>query len=129
MQHLQPSDYLLGQHKDSLKTETPLAGVEQVLQRGTQQPHHHHVALGLVAVVVELNETLLATELLDDAGLVDELRVLGLLLFLRSCQPYRFERMDLLGLHIVDQVHIAEGARTDAVAHQVLVEEQPAGQV
>ena len=53
MNELNPTYELVRQQEDSLEAELPVAEVEEVLQAGPQQLHHHHVVLALAAVVLD----------------------------------------------------------------------------
>ena len=50
---LDPADELVGEQQDGLEAELAVAEVEEVLQAGPQQLHHHHVVLALAAVVLD----------------------------------------------------------------------------
>ena len=40
-----PGDKLICQEQDSLETEPPRAEVEEILEAGAEQLHHHHVVV------------------------------------------------------------------------------------
>lgn len=51
-----PTDHLIGQHQDCFDGEPPGAEVEEILQRGSQQVHHQHVVISLLAVPSETKQ-------------------------------------------------------------------------
>ena len=52
MDELNPAYQLIRQQEDRFEAELPVAEVEEVLQAGPQQLHHHHVELPLAPVVL-----------------------------------------------------------------------------
>lgn len=44
------SHHLIGEHEHGLEAELAIAEIEQILQRRSQQLHHHHVEVALAAV-------------------------------------------------------------------------------
>ena len=75
---LDTRDELVGKEKHGLKRELAVAEVEEVLERWTEQIEHHGIVVTLCAEPSYERDADAAGEGFVDAGLVFELRVLGL---------------------------------------------------
>ena len=53
MDELNPTYELIRQQENRFEAELPVAEVEEVLEAGPQQLHHHHVVLPLAPVVLD----------------------------------------------------------------------------
>ena len=75
---LDAADELVGEQEDGLEGEFAVAEVEEILEGGTEEVEDHGVVVTLGAEPPDEGNTDAASERLVDAGLILELRVLGL---------------------------------------------------
>jgi hypothetical protein len=75
---LDAGDELIGQEEDRLERELAVAEVEEILERRAEEVKDHGVVVTLGAEPADKGDADTASEGLVDAGLVFELRVLGL---------------------------------------------------
>jgi len=75
---LDAADELVGEQEDGLEGEFTVAEVEEILEGGAEQVENHGVVVTLGAEPPDEGNTDAASERLVDAGLILELRVLGL---------------------------------------------------
>jgi hypothetical protein len=75
---LDSGDELVGEEQNGLEGELAVAEVEQVLQRGTKEIQDHGIVVALGTKPADEGNADTTCEGLVDAGLVFELRVLGL---------------------------------------------------
>mmetsp|Transcript_22320 Transcript_22320/g.46874 ORF Transcript_22320/g.46874 Transcript_22320/m.46874 type:complete len:427 (-) Transcript_22320:824-2104(-) len=111
---LDPSKQLVRQHEHRLERKPPVAKVEEVFERGTQQVHDHDVVVPLDAVPPHHGDPDAPLEDLVQLRLVEELRVL------------RPDRLQLDGdlisrLNVRSQVDVPERPTADPPAEAVLV--------
>jgi hypothetical protein len=75
---LDAADQLVGEQEDGLEGEFAVAEVEEILEGGAEEVEDHGVVVALGAEPPDEGNTDAASERLVDAGLILELRVLGL---------------------------------------------------
>lgn len=78
MNILDAGDELIGQQKDGLERELAVAEIEQILQAGAEKIQHHCIVITLGTKPTNEGNADTASKGLIDAGLIFQLRVLGL---------------------------------------------------
>lgn len=114
MDVLNSRDELIGQEKDRLQGELPVAEVKEILQTGTQEVQDHGIVITFGTKPADEGNTDATSQGLVDTGLVLELRVLGL-------DTLKLDGNLLSRDDISAQVDIPERARSDLSTDAVLV--------
>mmetsp|Transcript_24934 Transcript_24934/g.73988 ORF Transcript_24934/g.73988 Transcript_24934/m.73988 type:complete len:422 (-) Transcript_24934:15-1280(-) len=111
---LDPLQQLVGNHEDRLEVELPVTEVEEILQRRTEQVHHHHVVIPLDGEGADGRDAHAAAQNLVQLRLVQQLRVLAL-------DRLQLDRHFLAGRDVRAEVDVSEASRADLAAEPVLV--------
>lgn len=114
MDVLDARDELIGEQEDGLERELAIAEIEQILQAGAEEVQNHGIVIALGTEPTNEGYADTASKGLVDAGLVFELRVLGL-------DALELDGYLLAGDDVGAQVDVTERTRADLAADTVLI--------
>ena len=111
---LDAGDQLISKEEDGLEGELSVAEVEKILQTGSEKIEDHGVVVTLGTEPADKWDTDTTGEGLVDAGLIFELRVLGL-------DRLKLDGDLLTGDDVGSEINVTERSTTDLTADTVLV--------
>lgn len=111
---LDAGDELVGEQQNGLQGEFPITEVEKILETGAEEIENHGVVVALGAKPADEGDADTAGKGLVDAGLILELRMLGL-------DAFQLDGDLLARDDVGSEVDITEGARANFAADAVLV--------
>jgi hypothetical protein len=111
---LNTGDELISEKENSLQGKFAVTEVEQILQAGSEKVEYHSIVVALSSEPADEGNTDTSSEGLVDAGLIFELRVLGL-------DALELDGNLLSRYDIGSEVDISKGATTDLTTDAVFV--------